>query len=235
MCCRRFLCCNRSWNIIQNDILWFLSHRCLCSQNCTSPDAGWGHPVQPPRSGRSASEPKVPHAPSHKPAAAPSCWCEGECGSVRGVWRWGPAPDLRELPFGPTGRTAMSLIHIPTHLLPPTGPPESSPPHLVWRQEQPLWAGGLPVSITRRNWWLLPEEDLLPAARNPVWPTLHSRFGAGWTGKILDKNAAFWHSSFKRDVKQGLCGANQWWRQWEDRVRMLKGRQNKFVSNVHER
>lgn len=177
--------------IIQNDVLLFLFlisyccsmfRRCICSQNRSPPDAGRGHPVQPLCSGRSAPEPDVPHAPSHKPAAASSRRCEGECGTVWGVWRRGPAPDLCGLPLGPAGPTAMPPIHIPPHLLPPPGPAEPSLPHLVWRQEQPLWSGGLPVSITRRNWWLLPEENLLPAPRDPVRPTLHPRSGAGRTG-----------------------------------------------------
>lgn len=159
-----------------------LTFRSICSQDCTSPEASRSHPIQPLCSGGPTPGPDMYHASSQQPAAATSSWCKGECCAVWGAWRTGPAPDLSGLPFGSSGPTALSLFHLPAYILPPTGPPEPTLPHPVWRHGKPLWVGGLPVSFTGRNWWLLPEEDVLPAPRNPVWPSLCPSLDAGCPG-----------------------------------------------------
>lgn len=201
--------------------------RCICSQDCTSPEASRSHPVQPPGSGGPAPGPDLPHATSHQPAAATSGGCKGECRALWGAWRSGPSPDLSGLPLGSSGPAALSILHLPTHLLPPSGSPEPPLPHPVWGHIQPLWAGGLPVSFARGNWRLLPEEDLLPAPGNPVWPSLCPSIGAGCSGEVHCKHPAFWHSPLKGAFEQGLCGTDQ--RRWQrqDGVRMLRGRSDR--------
>lgn len=211
----------------QHEQDFVLTFRCICSQDCPPPEASRSHTIQPPGSGGPTPGSDVPHASSHQSAAAASGGCKGECCAIRGAWRPSSAPDFIGLLFGPFGPAAMPLLHFPTHLLPPPGPSEPPLSCPVWGFINPLWVSCLPISLAGGNWRHLPEEDLLSAPRNPVWPPLCPCFGFGCLWKVHSEQPALWYSPFKRAYEQGLCGANQRWWKWEDGVRMLKGRFSK--------
>lgn len=158
--------------------------RCFRSQDCASPEACGSHPVQPPRSGGPASRPNVPHAESQQPTAATSGGRKDQRSTLRGTWRPGAAPDLSRLPPGSAGPAAVSFLHLPAHLLPLSGPPQPPLPHSVWGHPQPLRVGGLPLSLAGRNRGPLSEENLVPASRNTVWPSLCACAGAGRPGQV---------------------------------------------------
>lgn len=151
----------------------FFRFRCLRSQDCTSAKASGSNPVQPQGCGWPTPRADLLDATCHQPAASTSGGCKSERHPLHRVRRSGSAPDLVGLSLGSSGSAALSVLHLPTYLLPPPRPSKPHSRNLVWRYVQPLWAGGFPVSGSWRDWRILPEKDFLPAPRDPVGPPLY--------------------------------------------------------------